>query len=258
MCSALNLDAGSDTATVDRGQVYDFAVTIDSGAAEDAAQTCDVFAYDTDDRSTEDRASLTVETIASCPDADGDGVCDQFDQCPETSGAGSNAGCPLEERCGDGVDNDGDGQVNENCGEGGDGVFEKAAEFFETNLGIAGPVFATPFNGLDQISTDLSQVLENPVGNALLVIDLLVGLIAGLAAFRLGSSELITPFVETVAAATPVSEAVLRLTIGTAVAVAAGYVAYTLISSIVVKIVIAILLVAGAYVYIQVEAIVPG
>lgn len=50
-----------------------------------------------------------------CPDQDGDLVCDADDRCPDVPGSVDHNGCLPEEKCGDGVDNDGDGFVDEFC-----------------------------------------------------------------------------------------------------------------------------------------------
>ena len=46
-------------------------------------------------------AGLTA--LAGCPDADGDGVADGNDNCPNEAGPAANNGCPWPDTDGDGV-----------------------------------------------------------------------------------------------------------------------------------------------------------
>src|SRR5690606_38420056 len=41
--------------------------------------------------------------LNGCPDADGEGIADKDDECPNEAGPASNNGCPYEDRDGDGV-----------------------------------------------------------------------------------------------------------------------------------------------------------
>jgi outer membrane protein OmpA-like peptidoglycan-associated protein len=51
-----------------------------------------------------------IEVRKGCPDADGDGVCDEDDDCPNEFGERDNRGCPKDIRC---LDADGDGVCDE-------------------------------------------------------------------------------------------------------------------------------------------------
>jgi hypothetical protein len=46
---------------------------------------------------------LLVSCLKGCPDADGDGVADKDDKCPNVAGPKDNAGCPWPDTDKDGV-----------------------------------------------------------------------------------------------------------------------------------------------------------
>ncbi|MFU1780287.1 hypothetical protein ACM16X_02775 [Haloarcula japonica] len=154
------LSAGSQTKTVEAGESANYFITLSSEASETADYSCTVEAYDTDEPSGTgiDQATLEVHVERNAEDSDGDGVPDKWDSCPNTAGPESNNGCPAEEICGDGVDNDGDGQIDEGCetsppggGNGGDGSQNECVIF------STGGLFGSEFE------------LENPLcGNNLL------------------------------------------------------------------------------------------
>ncbi len=46
---------------------------------------------------------LVLKSLAGCPDADGDGVADADDKCPNEAGPAANNGCPWPDTDGDGI-----------------------------------------------------------------------------------------------------------------------------------------------------------
>ena len=46
---------------------------------------------------------LVLKSLGGCPDADGDGIADGSDNCPNEAGPAANNGCPWPDSDGDGV-----------------------------------------------------------------------------------------------------------------------------------------------------------
>lgn len=111
------VSGGSQTKEVDAGETRNFFVTLSADSSYNTTASCDVEAFDTDYSSASgiDSASFDVEVTANFADDDGDGVPNKWDSCNGEKGPASNSGCPVEEICGDGIDNDGDGSVDEGC-----------------------------------------------------------------------------------------------------------------------------------------------
>lgn len=229
------ISGGSDTAMVPAGETGRFFLPISAGATETREYTCTVTAQDTDTAETARTAQLTVHAKTSCPDGDGDGVCDQLDACPQEPGAGSNNGCPLEEECGNEIDDDGDGRVDEGCdGSGGDdGFFTGLFQGF----GDVGERIGT---GIDNVVTDLQNSISgllNPLQNAWLAAKALATLVGAVVGFNLGRS--LVRDIES-----------RRVRRGTALLVAAlvAILVYSLFSSILFWVLIAVVLAVAAYV----------
>lgn len=148
-----SLSGGSQSKTVGAGEEANFFVTLNSEASETKDYSCTIESYDTDEPSGSgiDQASLSVHVERNAQDSDDDGVPDKWDSCPNTPGPESNNGCPAEEICGDGVDNDGDGQIDEGCEEDpptgeeicGDGIDNDGDGQVDENCGDPGCVVFT-------------------------------------------------------------------------------------------------------------------
>lgn len=114
---------GSQVKTVGAGERGKFFITVSTDSSKTQDVSCTVSAYDTDVSSgvNKDTERLVVHVKANAKDDDKDGIPNKFDSCDDRKGPQSNGGCPVKEICGDGVDNDGDGDVDENCGSPGSG-----------------------------------------------------------------------------------------------------------------------------------------
>jgi hypothetical protein len=240
------VSGGSDTQVVAAGEIADFVIPVSAGPSEDTTATCELTAQDTDDASTAYTETLTVNVEASCPDTDGDGVCDQFDACPDT--VGPNNGCPI-------TDDDDETET-------GGGLLAGAAEFLRETFGGVGEPVADGLDGvnqfIDELSTDLSNFVANPFGRVGLAMDLAVTGLAALVAFAAAQSRYLAPVTDAVATYLPVSEKQFRLWLGLGAAALAAYIAYGLFSQLWVKIALVVLLVVGTAGYVYVQSLVPG
>ncbi len=103
------------TQYLEPGQTSTYQLQISSGPSTTRTYDCTITAMDEDD--TRDRytatQSLTVNVESSCTDSDGDQVCDQFDDCPDTQGPEANNGCPVDGE--DDRDNDGIPDSQDDC-----------------------------------------------------------------------------------------------------------------------------------------------
>lgn len=119
------VSGGSTRVNVPAGEERSASVTLQTSASDTVTSKCVVTAQDRDAFNIQDRASFNVNVQTSCQDADGDGVCREFDQCPDVGPSGSAAsvplsgmaqdGCAVEEYiCDNGVDEDGNGLVDNN------------------------------------------------------------------------------------------------------------------------------------------------
>lgn len=104
------LSDASQTKDIGIGATTQYSLDIDIGPSQTQEYTCDVYAQDTDSSTTADSGTLTANIETTCTDSDGDLVCDDVDQCPNTPGPESNDGCPQE----DGQDSDNDGIIDSN------------------------------------------------------------------------------------------------------------------------------------------------
>ncbi|QLG61983.1 hypothetical protein [Halorarum salinum] len=244
------ISGGSDTAMVPSGETGRFFIPISAGPTETRDYTCTVTSQDTDTAETAQTTELTVHAKTSCPDGDGDGVCDQLDACPDEPGAGSNNGCPLEEVCGNDVDDDGDGRVDEGCEEPGGNWFE--------NLFSGLPAIGGVGTGLDQLAGDLGMLLSGG-GSWLAWFDVAFTVAIGLAVLMLVSTVLLNlfPTAEFVDLL-PVKEWQFRLLVGIFFGVLAAGSAYAFVSSIVGKVLLLVVVGGAIGLYAYVESLVPG
>lgn len=250
------IQGGSDTeSTVESGNTARFLIPIKAGPTPTRDYTCTVTAQDTDISSTAVTDQMIVHAKNSCPDGDGDGVCDQFDSCQGKQGPSSNNGCPLKEVCDNSVDDDGDGSVDEGCDD--DGGKLDISIFSDLFSGF-GDIGVDIGSGFDGILEDINSAIVNPVQNWMTAFDIAVTLLAMVAAFGVATLNFVDPFVTTVANASPLSKVQIRLLLGIVAALVVGYLVYTAISSIVVKALLLVVLIAGGYLYLKVESVVPG
>ncbi|QIB75371.1 hypothetical protein G3I44_14370 [Halogeometricum borinquense] len=248
------LSGGSTAKRVQAGISETFSVPIEIGATNTRTYTCDVEAFDTDDDSTRAIAQVTVNAQNSCPDQDEDGVCDQFDACPSVAGASTNGGCPTKEVCGDSIDNNGNGRVDEDCGttgpaevcgdevdNDGDGFTDEGCSSSGFFAGIAEFLsgFGAVGEGLAALVGDVIAAFQNPFANTFLLIDIMVTLAAGLAAFILVSTQRLLP-IDEFSELIQVDPALTRLATGGFAGVLTAAIVYGVFSNIFVKLVIVI------------------
>lgn len=145
------------------------------------------------------------------------------------------------EICGNGVDDDGDGKVDENCG--------------GSNCQIT--LFEAPTGQTIEFTNPLCAVqnaFDNALGSTLGLFDLIVSAVAGLVGFGLASRDLGDFVAPTFDEATRLGESQVRLVLGLVALVAVGYLTFTVISNIFVK----IALVAAGIAYAYIKSLIPG
>lgn len=237
-----------ETRSIEAGDTVTYQLDISSGPSETNDYSCTLTAQDTDSASTSVTETMTVSVTTNCQDSDGDGVCDRFDKCDGEKGTASNNGCKEKEICGNGIDDDGDGRVDENCG--GDGG--SGGNLLNFDLGSFGEFITNPIKGIKN-SIDSSL---NKFGTILGTFDIIISLIVGIVAFGFSASTL-SDFIAPTLAKAGAPESGTRLVMGVLGFLLGSYFAFITISSIVVKILLLILLIAGAYIYIQIQAVMP-
>lgn len=127
------------------------------------------------------------------------------------------------EVCGNNEDDDGDGKTDENCG------------------GVTGGFLSDILQPFRQFGQDIQSAVANPLNRIFLLVDLVVSVLAGLVAFGFGRT--------TVANFAAVQNPRHRLVLGAVLGLLVGGLAYSLISSIFVKILVVVGV--GAHLYLQ-------
>jgi len=146
------------------------------------------------------------------------------------------------EICGNGVDDDGDGKVDENCG----GSKNCQITLFEAPTGQT-IEFTNPLCAVQ-------NAVDNALGSTLGLFDLIVSAVAGLVGFGLASRDLGDFVAPTFDEATRLGESQVRLILGLVALIAVGYLTFTVISNIFVK----IALVAAGIAYAYIKSLIPG
>lgn len=107
------LQAGYETKYIEAGQSETFNIDISSGPSPEKVYSCDVSVKDQDALGVPDRTSIDVDVASSCIDSDGDGTCDENDECIDEKGPDTNNGCPISGD--DDTDNDGIPDEKDKC-----------------------------------------------------------------------------------------------------------------------------------------------
>lgn len=231
------LSDDSQVKEISAGSTRIYQLDINSGPSSTQDVSCTLTAQDTDSTSTKDTASMQVHIESNCVDDDGDGVCNKYDQCPTTPGSTGNSGCPAEEICGDGIDNDNDGKVDEGCNtvdppETGEGLFSSLGDFLS--------------NPVSSVGESVNDSFER-FGTILGTFDIIVSLVVGIVAFGATGNYLAPLFSPIVAQATKADESLITLVLSIIGFVLGAWLGFIVISSIIVKIVILVGLVLAFY-----------
>lgn len=113
-------------------------------------------------------------------------------------------------------------------------------------------------NAVDAFAADVSQLVSNPFSDWNRAVNVAAVLVAFVLGFQVTRSALIEPFVDNVSAVFGVAAPLVTFAIGVLAGVLLAWVVYAFIASIWVKLGLLVVGLVAAYLYLQIQALVPG